>query len=523
MEESIPRIFLTSILLLFFIYPLQGQTWEVYDLQGKLKSLAIYDQVDVVSETVIFGRKESSLSMLSRELIPLVNLEGDEVFQYLAPWIIVKGPHGLGAYHEYGIQAFPLEYDEIETYFNFLLGRKGNNYWLYSKGDGKTTALGTWDSCRFSKKGLVIGQKDGMFFLPLSQEPERQYELIEENEGSYLLAKESTGFGILNFEGNYVMEPILSQLEHTKGDYFYGFDEKQYLLIKGNIFKTDVSYNSFQKITKEGDLLLEYIHGKLRRIMEEGGILLDAVGMESVRAINSNFYNVRFREGTTGLLGRKGWEVLPSAVAEWINPGNEGFFPAGKGGKTGFINSSGKWVIEPQFDEVSNFQEKIATFRIASTWGIIGMDGSIISDAKWDEIKDFYNEIAVAKANNKFFLLDKKGEAINLEGFGQVYRLNEGYFLVEKEGKKGLLDSSGKEILPIIFENIQVEKSDFFIVTKDGLTGVLNGKGDAIFPIYYQEIVADWAGNQIFAKELYHPVIIQAVEETSTNKPKKGA
>lgn len=500
---------------------LQSQTWEVYDLHGKLKSLAIYDRIEVLSETVIIGKNEQGLSMLSRDLKPLVAIQGEEVFQYLTPWILVKGSDGIGAFHEYGLQAFPLEYDEINTYYNFLLGRKGKEYWLYDKGNGKTTSLGTWDDCKFSKNGILIGQKDGNYFLPGSKDPERRYQLIEENEGTYLLAKESTGFGILNFEGDYVMQPILSQLEHTKGDYFYGFDENQYLLIKGDHIKSDVSYNSYHRITKEGDLLLEYIHGKLRRVMEEDGILLDAVGMESVRVVGKNLYNVTYRDNSIGLLGKKGWEVQPTSGLDWIKSGTEGLFPAGKSNKTGFVNASGQWVLEPQFSEVSNFYENISSFRNSSNWGLLGVDGTIISEAKWDEIKDFSSGIAVAKANSKFFLLDKSGQALNQEGFGQVCRLKEGYFLVEKEGKSGLLDKSGKEILPIEFENIQVEKSDFFIVTKDGLTGVLNEKGDTLFPINYQEIVADWTGNQILVKELYKPVVIQAEEPTS-GKRKKG-
>lgn len=515
-----------SIAVLFLVFSstnmLVAQTWEVYDLQGNLKSLAIYDRIEVLSETVITGKNENGLVMLSRDLKPLVDLKGEEVYQYLSPWILVKGPNGMGAFHEYGIQAFPLEYDEIETYYNFLLGRKGKNFWLYEKGNGKTSALGTWDVCRFTKNGIIIAQKEGNYFLPKSKDPERKYQLIEENEGSYLLAKETTGFGILNFEGDYVMQPILSQLEHTKGDYFYGFDENQYLLIKGDHIRSDVSYNSYHKITKEGDLMLEYIHGKLRRVMEEDGILLDAVGMEKVSVVGEDMYNIIFRDNTLGLLGKKGWQVRPTLDVEWIKTGTEGLYPAGKGGKSGFVNSSGEWIIQPQFAETGNFYESIAFFRNSSKWGLIGMDGNMISDAQWDEIKNFSAGIAVAKASDKFFLLDKSGKTLNQEGFDQVCRLKDDFFLVEKGGNKGLLDKSGKEILPVEFENIQVEKLDFFIVTKNELTGVLNEKGDVIFPINYQEIVADWSGNQILAKELYKPVVIQ-VEEPTTGKRKKGA
>lgn len=516
------RYALGAFIALINFNALFAQTWEVYDLQGNLKSRAIYDRIELLSETVIVGKNEEGLSMLSRELKPVVDLKGQEVYQYTAPWILVRGPQGIGAFHEYGQQAMALEYDEIQTYFSMLLGKKGNSYWLYEKGKDKTTPLGNLDAAKLTKNGMLITQKDSSYFLPLSKDPERPFELLLDNEGSYLLSKESTGFGIINMEGDYVMDPVVAQLEHIRGDYFYGFDESQYLLIKGNMVKSDVAYNSYHRISKDGELMLEYIHGKLRRVMEEDGILLDAVGMESVQLVGTDLFNVRFRENKLGLLGKKGWQVQPTSGLEWIKPGSEGLFPAGKGGMTGFVNPSGEWAIDPRFAEAGNFSQRIAKYRNTLSWGLVGMDGKIISEPKWDDIHEFAAGFAIARSSDKFFLLNTSGQAVNESGYDKICRLKEGYFLVEKSGKRGLLDNAGEEILPIEFENIQVEKPDFLIVKKDGLIGGINLKGDVIIPINYQEIVADWSGNQILAKELYKPVIVQ-IEEPVNTKRKKGA
>ncbi len=499
-----------------------SQTWEVYDLKGNLKSRAIYERIEVLGETVIVGTNENGLAMLSGELKPMVDLQGEEVYQYLTPWILVKGPQGIGAFHEYGQQALPLEYDEIQTYFSMLLGKKGSAYWLYEKGKDKTTALGDLDAAKLTRNGMLITQKDGSYFLPLSKHPERPFQLLLENEGAYLLAKESTGFGIINVEGDYVMDPVVDQLEHSRGDYFYGFDESQYLLIKGDMVQSDVAYNSYHRITKDGELMLEYIHGKLRRVMEEDGILLDAVGMESVQLVGSDLFNVKFRENKLGLLGKRGWQVSPTTGLEWIKPGSEGLFPAGKGGMTGFVNSTGEWAIDPRFAETGNFSQRIAKYRNTLAWGLIGMDGKIISEPRWDEINEFAAGFAIAKSKGQFFLVDPTGQTLNELGYDKICRLKDGFYLVETADKKGLLDSFGKEILPVEFENIHMEKSDILIVKKNGLVGGLNLKGDVIIPINYQEIVADWSGNQILAKELYKPVVIQ-IDEPVTTKRKKGA
>ncbi|WP_373397580.1 hypothetical protein V8V91_24005 [Algoriphagus halophilus] len=106
-----------------------------------------------MSETVRIGKKDSVLSLLSADLTPAVSLQGTEVYQYLEPWILVKGPDGIGAFHEYGQQVLPLEYEEIQTYFNLLLARKGNKYWVFERGNGKTTPLGTLDRAFLQRRG----------------------------------------------------------------------------------------------------------------------------------------------------------------------------------------------------------------------------------------------------------------------------------------------------------------------------------------------------------------------------------
>lgn len=511
-------------LLAFFGFSLttSAQTWEIYDLNGTLKTRAIYEKVQILGEAVSIGKSPDGLFLLSSDLRPMLNLKGEEVFQYLQPWILVKGPTGIGAFHEYGQLSLPLEYEDIQAYTNILLARKGNSYWIFERGTGKTISLGQADEAILTHHGMVILQKNGNYYLPLSKDPGKAYQMLSENEGNFLLAKETTGFGLINREGDYVLEPVVDQLEHSRGDYFYGYDENQYLLIRGDEVKAQVSYNSYHKITKEGDLMLEYIHGKLRRVMKEDGILLDAVGIESVQLIGKDLFNVKFRENKIGLLGRKGWLVQPNSDAEWIGAGNEGLFPAKKGGKVGFVNSAGSWVVQPQFNEVSLFSEQAAPFRNSGTWGLINPDGRILSENKWDEIKPFLGGIAVAYSAGSWYLLNSKGELANDSGFDQICRLTEGYFLVEKNLKKGLLDSKGNQILPLEFDHLQVEQKDFIIAKKDGNFGAIKQNGDIIFSFQYQEIQADWAGQKILAKEMYTPVVIQ-VEESVKGKMRKGA
>ncbi len=520
-----PKIF-TSIFclnLIFFISAsAQSQTWEVYDSKFQLQSRLMYDTIELLSETVKIGKSGDELFLLTRDFKPALTLEGKEVYQYLEPWILVRSETGIGAYHEYGQQVLKLEYDEIETYFNLLLARKGNEFWIFQRGDNSTTYLGELEGAKISDNGMLITQKNGSYFLPLSKTPERPYELLLENAGNFLLAKENTGYGLINRAGDYVMDPILEQLEHTEGDFFYGYDENQYLLIKGHEINATVAYNSFHKITYENGLMLEYIHGKLRRVMEEDGILLDAVGMEEVTLTGKNLYTIRFRDGKIGLLGKKGWLVQPMSNVESLNQGKEGLFPAKSSKGFGFVNAAGEWIISPQFPETGLFTGSIATYRNNQNWGLISKTGELLGNAEWDEIKPFENQLTVAKQNSAYYLLDTRGNRINQDGFDHISRIRDGYFLVEKAGKSGLLKANGEELLPIEFEGIRREKNDFIIVQKSGKTGVLNEMGEVIVPLAYEDVQVDWSTGQILTRNLYEPVIVQAPEKTR-RRNRKGA
>ncbi|MCM0041152.1 MAG: WG repeat-containing protein [Algoriphagus sp.] len=510
---------------LFLASPSRGQSWEVYDFGGSLQTSAAFQEIDLLGESVLTGKNTDGLFLLSPDLRPVVNLQGQEIFQYLKPWILVKGPKGIGAFHEYGQSALPLEYEEITTFTNRLLARKGIDYWIYEKSTGKTKWLGAADEAKLTRNGQVILKNQGSYYLPLSSNPEKPYELLLESQGNFLLAKEASGFGLINQLGEYVLDPVLDQLEPTRGDNYFGFDENQYLLIRGFEASAQVRYNSYHKITKDGDLLLEFIHGKLRRVLEEEGILLDAIGMEEVKLIAPDTYTIRFRENKIGLLGKKGWLVAPNSDAESIGTGKEGLFPALKNGKYGYVTSEGEWIIPPSFREVGTFSEKVSSYRSGATWGTISSEGKILSEPKWEKITEFSGGLAIAELAGKYYLIYPSGELAYPEGLDQISKLKEGFYLVESNSKSGLLSALGKTILPLAFDQIQVEQKDFFIVVRDGLSGTMRANGDVFLPLQYAQVSIDWNEQKVFVTgpKMAKENTQASPEATTPQKRKKGA
>jgi hypothetical protein len=507
---------------LFSFSSLKAQTYEVYDQNLKLKSRLEYDQISILSESVRISTANNELKLLSKEYKPYINLKAEKVDFYDQPWLIVKGADGTGAFHEYGEEIFPPEYDEIQTFFTRLLAKKGNQYWVYDHSTRETGFIGTFDEAILATNGQVIGKSAQGYFLPLSSNPDKLYDDIWQVNENYLGSKEATGFGLINRDGNYVLQPVIDHLVHLEDDYFYAFDGNQYMLIRGREGKAFISYSSYHKITLEDGMMLEYIHGKLRRVMNNEGILLDQTGIEKVIPVGEKHYNIHLRDNTIGLLGPNGWEVRPIGGVEKILPGNEGYFGALKNGNFGYINKSGEWVIEAQYEEVRKFNEGFAAIRMMGLWGFVDRNGSIISPAKFEHVSDFRRGVATVRQSGKQNLLDRNGNFLLTQGYDRISLGADNYFISENNNQFGLIAPDGKEIIEPKFEELRREELNRVLVRIGDKYGIMDEQGDYLLPIYYKNIVFDQGAKQILAEDEYQFALTTEEEKSGGKKKKPG-
>ncbi|EPA00549.1 hypothetical protein A33Q_0022 [Indibacter alkaliphilus LW1] len=499
-----------------------SQTYEVYDQNLKLKSRVAYDQIKILGESVRISAVDSEVKLLSREYKPYLNLKAESIFAYDQPWIVTQGKDGMGAFHEYGEEILPAEYDKVQTFFTRLLANKGNMYWIYDHSSRETKALGTFNEARLATNGQVIAKTAQGYLLPLSEDPDHLYEELREVNQNYLFAKEATGYGLINREGNYVLRPVIDHLVHLEEDYFYAYDGNQYMLIKGREGKADINYTSYHKITLEDGLMLEFIHGKLRRVMKNDGILLDQVGMEKVTSVGEKHYNVFLRDQTVGLLGQKGWEIKPILGVDKILPGKEGLFPAFKDGKLGYIDVLGKWAIPAQYEDGKKFNEGFAAVKSGNLWGYIDRSGNWIAEPQFAFASEFRRGLAVVKKSGKDNIINKNGSLILETGYQRISLAADNYFITEEENKFGLVAPDGKEIVEPKFQELRREDLNKILVRVGDKYGLLDENGDYLLPLYYRNIMFDPGANQILAEDFYQFAEEEAEENVGNSKKKRG-
>jgi hypothetical protein len=508
---------------LLLVFPLIGnaQTWEVFDAKLNLSSRIEYDKISLLSETVRLSTSQQQLKLLNNDYRPFLSIKGESVYQYLEPWIVVKGAQGYGVYHEYGDEIFAPEYDKIEVVYTRILAQKGNDFWVYDRPLKKTIEIGNYENAYLAKNGQVIAKTGNGLVLPMSSQPKRAIEEIQQINEYVLIAKEKTGYGLINRNGTYILEPIIDQIIHLEENSFYAFDGKEYLLIKAKEEKVDIPYTSYHKITLDPDgMMLEYIHGKLRRIMKNDGILLDIVGMDKVEKVGNQTYNVFFRDKTLGLYSHKGWEVSPTNQTDKIFPGSEGLYPALKNGKYGFVNASGKFVVQPKFDQVKNYSEDLAAVKLNGKWSYIDKFDRLTIQQDFDEAFDFQQNLAIVKIDNKVNLVDKSGNLLYPEGFDRISPTADGYFITEHAKLQGLIDPFGKEITQPQFDEIRPEKRNLILVRKDLQYGIIDEKGDFVLPLNYKNIIFDNSNNKILAEDTFK---VDTKNKTADNSNKNNA
>jgi len=78
-------------------------------------------------------------------------------------------------------------------------------------------------------------------------------------------------------------------------------------------------------------------------------------------------------------------------------------------GKWGYIDRSGRIVINPQFEEAGDFAEGLARVKTGGKWGYIDRTGRFLINPQFEEAGDFSQGLARVKLGGKWGYVDRKG------------------------------------------------------------------------------------------------------------------
>ena len=251
------------------------------------------------------------------------------------------------------------------------------------------------------------------------------------------------------------------------------------------------------------------------------------------------FMVIRSWDNRLGVIDRRGIFVIPFGSFERIGRFSEGFAPALKDGKWGFIDGAGNTVIPFEFGRAGSFGDGLANVGIDGKWGFIDITGNVVIPFEFDEAWSFQNGLANVRIGNRWTLIDRTGEATEMheaererfvpinhaflneefdwwwQFWGADGRQIDEFIIVVKDNKQGIADRTGELILPLEFNRLELFGFDsdgdaMFIVTRasNNEAGVIDIEGNVIVPFgYYDNIY--WSGHDyaVVQRGSYHGMI----------------
>jgi hypothetical protein len=140
--------------------------------------------------------------------------------------------------------------------------------------------------------------------------------------------------------------------------------------------------------------------------------------------------------------------VLPltGCAKQGVNPKieNSELFRFVRNDKLGYVDRSGKIIIEPKFEEAENFSEGLALVKIGEKFGYIDRTGKIVISPEFDRADNFSEGLAPVEIGGKFGCIDKARKLVIPARFDSIDRFKNGIAEVSIGDVRGVIDRSGK-------------------------------------------------------------------------------
>lgn len=181
------------------------------------------------------------------------------------------------------------------------------------------------------------------------------------------------------------------------------------------------------------------------------------------------------KNGNIGFINHKGKTVIDFKFPYYGNPLSAFVFENGHcvvadtTGRCGVIDKSGKWLIRPEYDNISAYKE----YAIASKAGVtlqVAYDGKVINSFVLDDIKELTYEV-----NERCVNRDGNVEYMEVD-------VKTGLFAYCVGGRYGLMDKNCHRLTDPLYKNITAVSDNMLRATllDDYSEVILNAKGQVM-------------------------------------------
>jgi len=140
-------------------------------------------------------------------------------------------------------------------------------------------------------------------------------------------------------------------------------------------------------------------------------------------------------EDQFGYIDTSGVTVIPAQFAAAASF-SEGAAAVMIGRKVGFIDHSGRVIIEPRFggeryDHLPRFSEGLAAVKLEGRCGYVDLSGKLVIEPQFDSADDFHDGIAMVASHDSVGYVDKLGRMVIPPQFNRAEPFEDGIARVE--------------------------------------------------------------------------------------------
>jgi len=336
------------------------------------------------------------------------------------------------------ILAILLGFSAFAQTYSILVKPAGSKEWGYADLKGNMIIEAKYKKCiGFSENGLaaIYDSKEKAFYF-IDMKGER---LPTEVEKFKLI--EVFGFGMKGFNDERAPVKIEDQWGYL--------DTEGKLVIQAKYDKVTIFNNGFAGVQRDGKYFALAKNG------EEFPV--EAPGIKDLNRFSEQLASYKTEAGLVGFVDGSGKSVIEPKFK------SAGDFHGGLAwaktpdGSVGYINPVGEWAINPKFEAGKNYDPETGMVRIklGGKWGYSNKEGSIYFMNDSDICEDFFSGLARGKKDKKSGYYNAKMEWVIQPQFDGARDAKNGYASVKQGDFWGVIDANGDWVIQPKFEDIK--------------------------------------------------------------------
>jgi hypothetical protein len=140
--------------------------------------------------------------------------------------------------------------------------------------------------------------------------------------------------------------------------------------------------------------------------------------------------------------------------------------PYRKGDKWGYADFNKKIVIEPKYDGVSMFTDKITAVNTDTAFYLVDETGNRVGNKTYDDVSDFYEGLAAVKKDSLFGFINNKGEEVIPIQFSSVGKFKDGRAAILVNKKIGFIEDKGTVVIEPKFDAAFDSYNEGYVLVK---------------------------------------------------------